>query len=154
MTAAPGIFPPGAAAPLPPPVSDDEPYSYEAEFLNLAALATVPVDVPIEADSDFYCTMMTAIAGVGNPPTDLAVTAFVPALVTLKSSASGADWSNLPVPWTSYFGRGDQKDFYPFRWQPYKRIQRNSNFRVILANLDNVNQIRARITFHGFKRYT
>jgi len=145
-------LPPGAAA-LPPPSTEDVAFTYVASFLNAAANTVTAFDLAIEADADFYAVTMTGIAGVGNPPSDLVVTGFVPALVRIKSSASGADWSDQPVAWTSYFGRGDQKDFYPFLFRPPRRMPRNSNVRVELTNLDTVNAIRARIAFHGFKRY-
>lgn len=145
-------LPPGAGLPAPP--ADDVPYTYGAEFLNAAAGVVSVFDIAIEADSDFYVEVLTGIAGVGAPPTDLAVAAFIPALIRFKSSASGSDWSDRPVPWTSYFGRGDQKDFYPFAYRRPRKLARNSNIRVELTNLDPANAIRARVSLHGFKRYS
>ena len=92
---------------------------------------------------------MTAIGG----PSDLAVTGFIPVLVQIKRSGSGADLADRPVPFTSYFGRGDQKDFYPFAWQPYVLFLRNANIRVNLQNLDPANAWQIRIAFHGYKHY-
>jgi hypothetical protein len=146
-----GPLTPGAG--LPPPPTEDVPFTYVAEFLNAAPNTVTAFDIAIEADSDFYVEAITGIASVGNPPSDTSATPFVPALVRFKSSASGSDWSDRAVPWTSYFGRGDAKDFYPFAYRKPRKLPRNSNVRVEITNLDTTNAIRARIALHGYKRY-
>jgi hypothetical protein len=145
------------AAPIPPvfsnpaaPVGEPpaEAYSYTAEFLPLAAGATAVTDVGIQADADFYCVSMTAVAGQSDTtPTD-----YVPVLIQITDSASGATLSDRPIPFSSYFGRGGGKDFYPFRFTPARRFARNGNIRVQAQNLDTTNAYRIRIVFHGYKR--
>jgi hypothetical protein len=91
---------------------------------------------------------MTGVAGTS----DTAATDYVPVLIQLSDSSSGATLSDRPVPFSSYFGRGGGKDFYPFRFTPPRKFSRNGNIRVQAQNLDAANAFRIRIAIHGFNR--
>jgi hypothetical protein len=137
-----------AVGPVFEPGPKDEPYTYTAEFLPLAAGATAVVDIGILAGADFYAVSMTAVAGTS----DTAATDYVPVLIQLSDSSSGATLSDRPVPFSSYFGRGGGKDFYPFMFRPPRKFSRNGNIRVQAQNLDGANSFRVRIAIHGFNR--
>lgn len=134
---------PQGAAPV------DEAFSLGGELLPLNASDSQDIDIAHDADADFFCTALTGIVGT----TDLAFTGSPPLLVTIKSS-SGDAWSNIALPWLSYFPRGDAREFFPFRFQPPRRMARNGTTKVTVTNLDAGNAYRIRVTFHGYRRYS
>jgi hypothetical protein len=122
-------------------------FFYSAEFLPLNAGATTPVNVPIQADSQFE---MTEIMGdVRALDSDEVVIAAPAILLTLLDTGSGRLLMDRAQIWPNLIGTAER----PFLLPMPKTIQANSVLQVTATN-NAVAARRVRITFAGYKLFS
>lgn len=119
-------------------------FIYSSEFLPLGALATVSVNVPIQADSDFELAMLTG--DVRTALTTETVIAAPAILVTLLDQGTGRVLMDRGQVWPNIVGTAQR----PFVLPMPKRIRANAVIQVTLS--DQANQARqVRLSFCGYK---
>lgn len=121
-------------------------FFYSAEFLPLGALAQTTVNVPIQADSDFYLTMLTG--DVRALVTNETVIAAPAALVTLLDQGTGRILMDRGQLWTNVIGTAQR----PFVLPTPKFIRANSTIAITLQELGN-NARQIRVSFCGYKLF-
>lgn len=124
-------------------------YSYQAVFLGtsvLAAGASVSVNVAIDNDSDF---LVTGINMTATDTTQLIVLPFLPALIQLQYTGSGATFFQVPDHVMNVVGDGALPGTTPW---PFV-IPGGASLQVTLTNLDAVNARVVRLSFPGMKIY-
>lgn len=119
-----------------------DPFSYTVTYNTLGALANVPVNIQIQADSDFVitktmlCAYTAASVFLVNPDY----------LVSFFDSGSGRQLQDNPVHVHNIMGTAER----PFIWSEPKLIKGSSTFIVTTQNLTAV-AARVDLLFHGFK---
>jgi hypothetical protein len=119
-------------------------FVYSAEFLPLGALATISVNVPIQADSDFQLTEITGDVRVN--ATDEVVVAAPDMLLSLIDQGTGRQLQDRGQQWPNIVGTAQRPMILPMP----KEIRANSVIQVTLANLVNAART-VRIAFIGYK---
>jgi hypothetical protein len=119
-------------------------FTYRAEFLPLGALASVTVNVPIQADSDFQLTEITGDVRV--LVTDETVVAAPATLVTIQDSGTGRLLMDGAILWTNIVGTAQR----PFILPMPKEIRASSVIAVTLSDLSG-NARNLRMAFVGYK---
>lgn len=121
-------------------------FFYSAEFIALGALAQATVNVPIQADSDFYLTMLTGDVRVN--VTDETVVAAPAVLVTVVDQGTGRQLMDRGQLWTNVIGTAQR----PFVLPTPKFIRANSTIAITLQELSN-NARNIRVSFCGYKLF-
>jgi hypothetical protein len=121
-------------------------FTYSAEFLPLGASATTPVNVPIQADSDFELTQLTGDVRV--LVTDEAVVADPNLLVTLIDQGSGRMLMDRGQIFPNLIGTAQRPAILPMP----KLIRANSVIQVVAQNLVAATRF-VRLTFLGYKLF-
>ena len=119
-------------------------FTYIAEFLPLGASATTPVNVPIQADSDFELLQLTG--DVRTLVTDEVVIAAPNLLVTLVDQGTGRQLMDAGVIFTNLIGTAQRPAILPMP----KAIRANSVIRVTCQNLVAAARF-VRIALIGYK---
>jgi len=121
-------------------------FTYIAEFLPLGASATTPVNVPIQADSDFELTQLTGDVRV--LVTDEVLVAGPNLLVTLIDQGTGRSLMQSGVLFTNLIGTAQRPAILPVP----KMIRANSVIQVVAANLVAATRF-VRIALVGYKLF-
>lgn len=119
-------------------------FVYTAEFLPLGASATTPVNVPVQADSDFELLQLTGDVRV--LVTDEAVVAAPNLLVTLADQGTGRLLMDAGVIFPNLIGTAQRPAILPMP----KLIRANSVIRVTCQNLVAAARF-VRIALLGYK---
>lgn len=121
-------------------------FTYIAEFLPLGASATTPVNVPIQADSDFELTQLTG--DVRTLVADEVVIAAPNLLVTLLDQGTGRQLMQAGVLFTNLIGTAQRPAILPVP----KQIRANSVIQVVCQNLVAATRF-VRIALMGYKLF-
>lgn len=126
------------------------PYTYEVEFLPIAAGTTTPTPQPLNviAFAHFAWTSLACTVTETNNTTFIAL-ANAPLTVQVVSTGSGRQYSSGQVPIPNYAGTGQL--LFDFEIPALIRASDVVNFN--LANLDTVNAYNVRFSAHGFHLY-
>lgn len=119
-------------------------FTYVAEFLPLGSQATTPVNVAIQADSDFELTQLTGDVRV--LVTDEAVVAGPNLLVTLIDQGTGRALMTSGVIFTNIIGTAQRPSILPMP----KLVRANSVLQVVAQNLVAATRF-IRIALIGYK---
>jgi len=128
---------------------DLDPFTFNINFLPLAALNNATDNFITQADSAFAvvktCFTISSvgevfIANISDTPK------FAPLLVTLTDSGSGRNLMNSPVAVNSLFGTAER----PYIWARPKVLDPNSTFTAQVQNLV-ATAFQVRLAFQGFK---
>lgn len=119
-------------------------FVYSAEFLSLGSLATTPVNIPIQADSDFELTQLTGDVRI--LLADEAVVAAPNLLVTLVDKGTGRQLMDTGVIFTNLIGTAQRPSILPMP----KNIRANSVIQVVAQNLVAAARF-VRIALIGYK---
>lgn len=123
-------------------------YTYNAIWVGttiLTAGASVAVNVAIDNDSDFLVTQLNMIA---TDTTQLTVLGFLPALIQIQYTGSGATFFQSPDHIMNVAGDGQLPGIFPW---PFL-VPGGASLQVTLTSLDTVNRV-VRIGLPGIKVY-
>lgn len=118
-------------------------FTYTGIWIPLGAAAIVPLQIPINADSDFVLakSMLVAYGAAGvmlvNPDY----------LITFFDTGSGRQIQDNPVHVHNIMGSAE----HPFIWPEPKLIKGSSVLTVTLQNLTAVATARVDVALNGFK---
>lgn len=120
-------------------------FTYNADFVPLAASQTATVNIQIQSDSDFLVTSVARVAT--DSPAQTTALAFMPATLLITDTGSGRQLMDRATHLENWFGTGQ---FVRVLDQPFF-IRASSTLSVTLANLDTANARVIRLAFHGAK---
>lgn len=116
------------------------PFVYVADFGTLAALSQATQTIPIQSDSDFDVTAITASHNlVNSAPADV--------FMNLTDLGSSYQFEDRPIPIHHYAG-APHWPYFPIR--PI-RLQRTGGLNVTLQNTTAVEIVNSNLAFHGYK---
>lgn len=120
------------------------PFTYNADFLPLAASATANVVSTTDHDSDFIIMQsmqatFTSPAGVFTKNPNI--------LVRITHDVSGRRFEDRDTALTNTFGHGER----PFPWMRPAFIPAKSSFTTTLSNQDAGNAFTVRLSYWGVK---
>lgn len=148
------VFAPGEVAhrsPIEPGPRDW--YTYLASFPEIDTLTNATVNVPIEADSNFWLTSIqyfTAITSLAAPGAETESSFVLPFLsILITDSGSGRNLMSAPIPLPALLGDGKR----PHRLIHPRLFKRTTNITVALTNYGSVNYFYTNIVLEGFKVY-
>lgn len=121
-------------------------FTYVAEFLPLGSLSTTPVNVPIQADSDFELTQLTGDVRI--LVTDEVVVADPNLLVTLVDQGTGRALMPSGVVFPNLIGTAQRPSILPMP----KLIRANSVIQVTAQNLVAASRF-VRVALIGYKLF-
>lgn len=125
-------------------------YSYTAPILALAAGATAPATIAIEADSFFYMNAMSYQADVAAGALTESTNIIPLVTLTILDTGSGRQLMAQPVPMGAIMGDGKR----PFRLPKPRRFAPTSQIILTAVNYSAATAYNLRITISGFKVYS
>lgn len=126
-------------------------FIYELDFLPLAALATTPGVIQIQADSHFLA--VAGVALVSNTANTTVINSESNAstsgkLLTITDAGSGAPLNQTPLPLENWFGTGQR----PAIWPMPKLFRAAGAINVVAQDIFNANH-NVRLSFWGIRIY-
>jgi hypothetical protein len=124
-------------------------FVYEAQTLALAALTSIPVNIQVQADSDFKLLKLTQFSDIATA-VQTESTRVVP-LVTLQltDTGSGRALFSSPVPMGALFGDGR----LPFILPIVRIFKARSNINLVFANYSAATTYNIYIALIGTKLF-
>lgn len=111
---------------------------------GLAAAATVPRSVQVNADADF---LVVALTGIIFNATLVTVPATNPVTVVIEDDGSGRRFMNQAALWDDIIGTAQRPGILPYP----KLVPRSSTITITLANRDAANAFDVFVSLVGFK---
>lgn len=110
-------------------------FIYIASFGNLAPLASVNVNIQIQADSDFEWIESTCYGNLSGQTPPFTDASLLPVNITLVDSGSARILFSQPIPITTFAGTGKQ----PFMLPVTRLFKSFSNLQITAASFDAAN---------------
>lgn len=131
------------------PRSIDEFFTYEVDFLALAAGATANGNIAIESSSDFRWIKGCFFADIAVAAQTQSTQIIPLCTVLITDSGSGQQLSSAAMPVTSVFGTGQ----IPFILPVSRVFTARSNIQVTVVNFSAASTYNLRLSFIGAKVY-
>lgn len=125
-------------------------FVYEVDTLALAAGASIPVNVPIQADSDFKLSKISQFCDIALAAQTISTQVLPMITLQLTDTGSGRSLFSAPVPLANIAGTGQ----FPFILPIIRIFKARSNITVTLTNYSAATAYNVHVSLIGTKLFT